>query len=62
MFQPQDLRAADGDVGHSNNKQKIQYTMRLKHELEERRGEVLALLRERFLLEQCVRFQVWATS
>lgn len=46
------------DAGHSNQKQKIQYHLRLKQELEELRHEVTVLLREKFHLEQCVRYQV----
>lgn len=56
--------AAAGDVqevlgtagmGHNNPRQKIQYHLRLKQELEEMRHECMRLLRERFHLEQCVR-------
>ncbi|GFH25807.1 uncharacterized protein HaLaN_23835 [Haematococcus lacustris] len=43
-------------LGHNNNKQKIQYHLRLKQELEEMRHECTVLLRERFHLEQCVRY------
>ena len=42
-------------MGHNNPKQKIQYHLRLKQELEEMRHECMLLLRERFHLEQCVR-------
>eukprot|EP00951_Prasinocladus_malaysianus_P008406 scaffold60891_cov44-Prasinocladus_malaysianus.AAC.2 len=42
-------------LGHGNQRQKIQYHLRLKQELEEMRHECTALLRERFHLEQCVR-------
>ena len=50
----QGLHAAAG-LGHSNPRQKIQYHLRLKQELEEMRHECALLLRERFKLEQCVR-------
>ncbi|KAK9830175.1 hypothetical protein WJX72_010143 [[Myrmecia] bisecta] len=43
-------------LGHNNSKQKIQYHLRLKQELEEMRHECMLLLRERFNLEQCVRY------
>ena len=43
------------DVGHTNQRQKIQYHLRLKQELEEMRLECTVLLRERFHLEQCIR-------
>lgn len=42
-------------LGHGNAKQKIQYHLRLKEELEELRHQCLLLLRERFQLEQCIR-------
>ena len=42
-------------LGHSNGKQRIQYHLRLKEELEELRHECMVLLRERFQLEQCIR-------
>ena len=42
-------------MGHNNPRQKIQYHLRLKQELEEMRHECMLLLRERFHLEQCVR-------
>lgn len=43
-------------MGHNNPRQKIQYHLRLKQELEEMRHECMLLLRERFHLEQCVRY------
>eukprot|EP00798_Chlamydomonas_sp_ICE-L_P022941 gene22941-30121_t len=43
-------------LGHNNPRQKIQYHLRLKQELEEMRHECTVLLREQFLLEQCVRY------
>ena len=43
-------------MGHNNPRQKIQYHLRLKQELEETRHECMLLLRERFHLEQCVRY------
>lgn len=42
-------------LGHNNSKQRIQYHLRLKQELEELRHECMQLLRERFQLEQCIR-------
>ncbi len=45
-----------GVLGHNNPKQKIQYHLRLKQELEELRNECTVLLRERFHLEQCIRY------
>lgn len=42
-------------LGHANQKQKIQYHLRLKLELEELRHECTLLLKERFQLEQCIR-------
>ena len=52
-----DLRAAEasGGLGHNNARQKIQYHLRLKQELEEMRCECTSLLKERFKLEQCIR-------
>ena len=50
----QELLGTSG-LGHNNPKQKIQYHLRLKQELEEMRRECMALLRERFHLEQAVR-------
>lgn len=50
----QDLVNTQG-LGHNNSKQRIQYHLRLKQELEEMRNECMQLLRERFHLEQCVR-------
>lgn len=46
---------APGVLGHNNSKQKIQYHLRLKQELEEMRAECTVLLREKFALEQCIR-------
>lgn len=43
-------------IGHSNKNQKIQYHLRLKQELEEMRTELTVLLKDRFLLEQCIRY------
>ena len=43
-------------IGHNNSKQKIQYHLRLKQELEEMRTELTILLKDRFLLEQCIRY------
>lgn len=42
--------------GHSNPRQKLHYHLRQKQELVELRAEATALLRDRFALEQCVRF------
>ena len=42
-------------LGHGNARQKIQYHLRLKEELEELRHQCLLALRERFQLEQCIR-------
>lgn len=50
----QEVLGAAG-MGHNNPRQKIQYHLRLKQELEELRHECMLLLRERFHLEQCVR-------
>ncbi|KAK9786894.1 hypothetical protein WJX73_007699 [Symbiochloris irregularis] len=44
------------DLGHGNAKQKIQYHLRLKQELEELRHQCLLALREKFQLEQCIRY------
>ncbi|GAX80456.1 hypothetical protein CEUSTIGMA_g7895.t1 [Chlamydomonas eustigma] len=44
------------ELGHSNQRQKIQYHLRLKQELEEMRHECTVLLREKFHLEQCIRY------
>ena len=41
--------------GHANHRQKIQYHLRLKQELEELRHECMVLLRDKFHLEQCLR-------
>lgn len=43
-------------MGHHNPKQRIQYHLRLKWELEELRRECVRLLREKFQLEQCIRY------
>ena len=43
-------------VGHNNPKQGIQYHLRLKGELEELRRECTRLLRDKFHLEECVRY------
>ncbi|GIL45340.1 hypothetical protein Vafri_2608 [Volvox africanus] len=43
-------------LGHNNHKQKIQYHLRLKQELEELRHECTVLLRDKFQLEQCIRY------
>ncbi|KAK9807523.1 hypothetical protein WJX72_001550 [[Myrmecia] bisecta] len=51
----EDLVAA-GNLGHSNPKQKLQYHVRWKEELEAMRKQLTGLLRERFQLEQCVRY------
>jgi hypothetical protein len=50
-----ELLGTGGGLGHNNPKQKIQYHLRLKQELEEMRRECTTLLRERFHLEQCIR-------
>ena len=42
-------------LGHSNEKQKLQYHLRLKLQLEQMRHQCLVILRERFQLEQCIR-------
>lgn len=47
-----------GVLGHNNPKQKIQYHLRLKQELEELRNECTVLLRERLHLEQCIRYDM----
>ena len=54
----EDLQAVNNSLalGHNNNKQKIQYHLRLKQELEEMRTELAVLLRDKFILEQCVRY------
>ena len=64
MFAKSDIRPDDivqevlgtAGMGHNNPRQKIQYHLRLKQELEEMRHECMLLLRERFHLEQCVRY------
>ena len=43
-------------LGHSNEKQKLQYHLRLKLQLEQMRHQCLVILRERFQLEQCIRW------
>ncbi|KAK9811189.1 hypothetical protein WJX73_009123 [Symbiochloris irregularis] len=43
-------------LGHSNPKQKLQYHLRWKQDLEAMRKETTTLLTERFQLEQCVRY------
>jgi cell division septum initiation protein DivIVA len=43
-------------LGHGNQAQRLQYHQRLKAQAEEMRGEATAALREKFALEQCVRF------
>ena len=43
-------------LGHHNNKQKIQYHLKLKTELEELRKEYTVLSREKFKLEQAIRY------
>jgi hypothetical protein len=50
------LSAEKAALGHGNQRQKIQYHLRLKQELEEMRHECTVLLRERFHLEQCIRY------
>lgn len=50
------LDTGSSGLGHSNPRQKIQYHLKLKQELEELRHECTVLLRERFHLEQCVRW------
>ncbi|GMH35792.1 hypothetical protein BSKO_03660 [Bryopsis sp. KO-2023] len=50
------LTTARVSLGHNNPKQRIQYHLRLKQEMEEMRRECVGLLRERFQLEQCVRY------
>lgn len=49
------LGTTSSGLGHSNPRQKIQYHLKLKQELEELRHEATVLLRERFHLQQCVR-------
>ena len=49
------LGSNSSGLGHNNPRQKIQYHLKLKQELEELRHECTLLLRERFSLEQCVR-------
>jgi hypothetical protein len=43
-------------IGHHNPKQTIQYHIRLKQELEELRRECTRLLRDKFQLENCIRY------
>ncbi|KXZ51419.1 hypothetical protein GPECTOR_12g381 [Gonium pectorale] len=43
-------------LGHNNHRQKIQYHLRLKQELEELRHECTVMCREKFQLEQCIRY------
>ncbi|KFM27361.1 hypothetical protein F751_4631 [Auxenochlorella protothecoides] len=52
----EELRASAALLRHSNPNQKIQYTQRLKLELEALRKECAAVTRERFTLEQCIRY------
>jgi hypothetical protein len=49
------LGTGTNGLGHSNPRQKIQYHLKLKQELEELRHEATVLLRERFHLQQCIR-------
>ncbi|KAL0038494.1 hypothetical protein WJX77_008466 [Trebouxia sp. C0004] len=51
-----DQLVATTELGHANPKQKIQYHLRWKQELETIRKECTVLLRERYMLEQCVRY------
>ena len=60
-FVVQDLIDTQG-LGHVNAKQPIQYHLRLKNELEELRSECVSLLKERFQLEQCVRYRQQMSS
>lgn len=50
------VRREQSGLGHNNHKQKIQYHLRLKQELEEMRHECTVLLRDKFQLEQCIRW------
>ncbi|WIA20953.1 hypothetical protein OEZ85_005292 [Tetradesmus obliquus] len=50
------LGTGTNGLGHSNPRQKIQYHLKLKQELEELRHEATVLLRERFHLQQCIRY------
>ncbi|KAK9862945.1 hypothetical protein WJX84_004031 [Apatococcus fuscideae] len=50
------------ELGHNNPKQKIQYHLRLKQELEEMRSQCMLFLRERYYLEQCVRYLAAKTT
>eukprot|EP00882_Tetradesmus_deserticola_P023812 GHRQ01025943.1.p2 GENE.GHRQ01025943.1~~GHRQ01025943.1.p2 ORF type:complete len:114 (-),score=38.68 GHRQ01025943.1:368-709(-) len=50
------LGTGSNGLGHSNPRQKIQYHLKLKQELEELRHEATVLLRERFHLQQCIRY------
>lgn len=43
-------------LGHHNPKQKIQYHLKLKQDFEELKKECTNLLREKFHLEQCIRY------
>jgi len=49
------LGTSSSGLGHSNPRQKIQYHLKLKQELEELRHEATVLLKERFHLQQCIR-------
>eukprot|EP00775_Hariotina_reticulata_P006580 gene6580-6808_t len=50
------LGTSSSGLGHSNPRQKIQYHLKLKQELEELRHEATVLLKERFHLQQCIRY------
>jgi hypothetical protein len=53
------LGTGTNGLGHSNPRQKIQYHLKLKQELEELRHEATVLLQERFHLQQCIRCGLW---
>eukprot|EP00210_Caulerpa_lentillifera_P003231 g3086.t1 len=50
------MQASGSNLGHHNQKQKIQYHLKLKTELEELRKQYTVLSREKFKLEQAVRY------
>lgn len=50
------MQSSGSFLGHRNSKQKIQYHLKLKTELEEMRQQYTILSREKFKLEQAIRY------
>lgn len=50
------LTSNNSVLGHHNPKQKIQYHLKLKQDFEELKRECTNLLKEKFYLEQCIRY------